>query len=774
MRLTPELPVRRCLRLLALLSAFLPLAPALSADDFLPARAAYKVSTAAEAGNLVVILTAAPGYYLYRDRLGFESATPGVTLGTPSLPAGLDHEDEFFGKQVIYRDRVQVGVPVTFAGAAQEFELKLKLQGCADAGLCYPPQTWTVPVKWPVDRAGAAPAAPTTSAATPPSGGGFNLRSLLGSGARSDTDFLPVDQAFALSATSPARDRVRLHWVIADDYYLYRDKVTVKTTAADVQLGKPSIPGGETRNDEYFGEQVVFLGEMVADVGVSAAVGVTEVPIEVTYQGCAEAGLCYPPTKKTFLVTLAAAGAGSAVDATVSTLPRPMRSEQDLLADKIRDGNLLAVLATFFGFGLLLAFTPCVLPMVPILSGIIVGAGQGRPVSRGRAFSLSLAYVLGMALTYTVAGAVFAAAGQQAQAFFQKPWMIVLFAALFVWLALGMFGLFNLQVPSWLQDRLSRLSNQQRQGTLVGTAIMGALSSLIVTACVAPPLVASLAVIGQSGDVFRGGATLFALSLGMGAPLLVVGASAGALLPRAGAWMDTVKQVFGVMLLGVAIWMLGRILPGPVTLGLWAILAFVTGYWLLLPGHRDQAQGMSRGTTVVRRALGALAMIYGVLMLIGALSGRSDPLQPLAGIGAPAGSAGGGTNGVLPHGIEFRRIKSSTDLDREIAAATAAGQTVLLDFYADWCVSCKEMEKYTFPHADVQDALRGTVKLQADVTANDEIDQALMQRFGILGPPSILFFGRDGVEQPDYRVVGFKRAEDFGPHIRQAFGGPAT
>ena len=268
-----------------------------------------------------------------------------------------------------------------------------------------------------------------------------------------------------------------------------------------------------------------------------------------------------------------------------------MRSEQDLLADKIRDGNLLAVLATFFGFGLLLAFTPCVLPMVPILSGIIVGAGQGQPVSRGRAFSLSLAYVLGMALTYTVAGAVFAAAGQQAQAFFQKPWMIVLFAALFVWLALGMFGLFNLQVPSWLQERLSRLSNQQRQGTLVGTAIMGALSSLIVTACVAPPLVASLAVIGQSGDVFRGGAALFALSLGMGAPLLVVGASAGALLPRAGAWMDTVKQVFGVMLLGVAIWMLGRILPGPVTLGLWAVLAFVTGYWLLLLGNRDQTSG---------------------------------------------------------------------------------------------------------------------------------------------------------------------------------------
>jgi thiol:disulfide interchange protein DsbD len=767
MRLTPNLPVHWCLRLLALLSASQPLAPALAADDFLPVRAAYQVSTATEAGDLAVSFTIAPGYYLYRDRLGFESATPGVSLGQPALPVGLDHEDEFFGKQVIYRNQVQVGVPVTFTGPAQSFDLKVRLQGCADAGLCYPPQTWTVPVSWPEDRVGATPAA---GAAAPTQDGGFNLRRLLGSSAKSDADFLPVDQAFALAATSPARDRVRLHWVIADDYYLYRDKVTIKTTAAGVQLGKPSIPGGEIKTDEYFGEQVVFRGEMVADVGVSAAADVTAVPIEVTYQGCADAGLCYPPTRKTFVVTLAAAGAGPAIaDTAATTSTRPMRSEQDLLADKIRDGNLLAVLATFFGFGLLLAFTPCVLPMVPILSGIIVGAGQGQPVSRGRAFSLSLAYVLGMALTYTVAGAVFAAAGQQAQAFFQKPWMIVLFAALFVWLALGMFGLFNLQVPAWLQERISRLSNQQRQGTLVGTAIMGALSSLIVTACVAPPLVASLAVIGQSGDVFRGGAALFALSLGMGAPLLVVGASAGALLPRAGAWMDTVKQVFGVMLLGVAIWMLGRILPGPVTLGLWAALAFVTGYWLLLPGQSTTTQG----TTVVRRGLGALAMVYGVLLLVGALSGRSDPLQPLAGIGAPAGSAADG-NTTTAHAIEFRRIKSSADLDREIAAATAAGKTVLLDFYADWCVSCKEMEKYTFPQADVQEALKGTVKLQADVTANDEVDQALMQRFGILGPPSILFFGRDGVEKPDYRVVGFKPAEEFAPHVRQAFGGPAT
>ena len=276
------------------------------------------------------------------------------------------------------------------------------------------------------------------------------------------------------------------------------------------------------------------------------------------------------------------------------TSSRPMRSEQDRFSDVVREGSLLAMVGIFLVAGLGLALTPCVWPMVPILSGIIVGAGSGTPVSRGRALALSLAYVFGMAATYAVAGAAFALAGQQAQAFFQKPWMIVLFAGLFVWLALGMFGVFKLQAPAWLQERINRLTGQQQQGTLLGTAIVGALSSLIVTACVAPPLVGSLAVISQTGDVVRGGLALFALGLGMGAPLLLVGASAGQFLPKAGAWMDTVKQFFGVLMLGVAVWMIGRILPAPVTLGLWAVLAFVTGYWLLAMGARGHGRRHAR------------------------------------------------------------------------------------------------------------------------------------------------------------------------------------
>ena len=755
----------------AIATSLLAPAAALAADDFLPVRLAFKPAVVLQDGELTVRYSIAPGYYLYRDRLGFESATPGVTVGPAALPVGLDHEDEFFGRQVIYRGDIAVGVQVAFDGPPRDFEVKLKLQGCADGGLCYPPQTWVTPVSVsgavssgippavappaPAPTAGPAPPAPAAA----PASGGFSIKRLLGGGPKSDGDFLPVDQAFVISTSSPSRDRIVVRFDIADDYYLYRDKTRIVAQTSEVQLGDPRIPGGQIEKDDYFGEQVVFRGEMVAEVPVAAGPGVRDVPLEISFQGCAEAGLCYPPTKKQFTVTLASATAPAAV--TGAPGAAPVRSETDALADRIRSGNLLAVLASFFGAGLLLAFTPCVLPMIPILSGIIVGAGRGEPVSRGRAFSLSLAYVLGMALTYTIAGAVFAAAGQQAQAFFQKPWILVLFAALFVVLALAMFGVFNLQVPAALQSRINELSSRQKQGSLAGTAVMGALSSLIVTACVAPPLVAALAVIGQSGDVLRGAAALFALSLGMGAPLLLLGASAGKLLPKAGAWMDTVKAIFGLMFLGVAIWMLGRLLPGPVTLGLWGLLAVFAAGYLGVVAARHASPGARR----LWRGAGLLAALYGVLLVIGALRGHDNPLQPLAGLGTAQAPAAR---------LEFQRIKSVADFERELAAAAAAGRPVMLDFYADWCVSCKEMEHYTFPDPSVRAALGDAVLLQADVTANDDEDQALLQRFGILGPPTIVFFDAGGRERPEYRVVGFKKADEFRGLVASAFGRSGT
>jgi len=393
--------------------------------------------------------------------------------------------------------------------------------------------------------------------------------------------------------------------------------------------------------------------------------------------------------------------------------------------------------------------------MIPILSSIIVG--QGTSITTRRAFTLSLVYVLAMALTYTVAGVVAGLFGANLQATFQNPWILGAFAAVFVALALSMFGFFELQLPSSLQSRITALSNRQQGGNLTGVAVMGLLSALIVGPCVAPPLMGALIYIGQTGDAMLGGAALFALSLGMGAPLLAVGVSAGKFLPRAGGWMDTVKAVFGVLMLAVAVWMLERILPAAVTMVLWALLFIVPAVYM---GALDPI-AKKGGWQKLWKGLGVVLLVYGALLLIGTASGGRDPLAPLDHLRF----AGGGT-AAQAH-LQFKTIKTAADLDRELAAA--GGRPVLLDFYADWCVSCKEFEKYTFSDPDVIAALQGTVLLQADVTANDDADQALLRRFGLIGPPAILFFDTAGEERKNYRVVGFMKPEQFRPQVEAAF-----
>ncbi len=576
----------------------------------------------------------------------------------------------------------------------------------------------------------------------------------------STDEFLPPDDAFRFSGSVTGPNTLRLRWQIADDYYLYKSKMKVASDSDLVQLGAPNLPQGEEKTDEYFGTQEVYHRLVEADVPFSrASPAAGSFAARVTYQGCAEAGLCYPPITKALDLTLPAIDASSLSNNSAGG----MLSEQDRLARLIQNGNLFLVLASFFGFGLLLSLTPCVLPMVPILSGII--AGHGKDVTTRKAFFLSLAYVLGMAVTYTGAGAVFAAAGQQAQAIFQQTWIILLFAGLFVALALAMFGMYELQVPAPIQTRLASLSNRQRAGSYVGTAVMGALSALIVTTCVAPPLVATLAVIGQAGDVTRGALALFALSFGMGAPLLLVGASAGKLLPRAGAWMEVVKRSFGVLFLGVAIWMLERILPGPVTLALWGLL-LVIGVFVL--GAFKPAQPLSMPRAIGRGA-GVIGCLWGVLMLVGAAAGNTDPLRPLQGFGSDGGAARAHVKGP-----EFTGVRSVADLDRELAAARAAGKAVMLDFSAEWCVSCKEMEKYTFPDPAVLAALEPLVLLRADVTENNADDQALLKRFGIFGPPTIAFFGPDGQERVSFRLVGYVKADKFREHVGRAIASPGA
>jgi thiol:disulfide interchange protein DsbD len=424
-------------------------------------------------------------------------------------------------------------------------------------------------------------------------------------------------------------------------------------------------------------------------------------------------------------------------------------------------------MAMFAGLGLLLSFTPCCLPMFPILSGIIVGQGtrDGAPLGSTKAFLLSLAFVLGMATTYTALGAIFAAAGSQVQAVMQQPAVTIGVALLFVALALSMFGLFDLQIPASWQTRLNSISGEQKSGSFIGAAIMGVISAAVVTTCVTPPLVAALTVIAKTGDVARGALALFALGIGMGIPLLAIGASAGRLMPKAGGWMVSVKAAFGLMMLGMAVWMLDRLWPGTLTLALWAVLLVIGGVFLGAFASVDGSAALSRK---LGKGFGIVAVLYGAALLVGALAGSEDALRPLQFVNAPAVSGAASRPG---EGKAFTRIKTVADLEQAIAGARSAGRPVLLDFYADWCVSCKEMEKYTFPDPAVQAALADALVLQADVTAVDAEDQELMRRFGIIGPPTIMFFTVDGIEQTSRRVVGFKPAADFAAHVSAVFGG---
>ena len=637
----------------------------------------------------------------------------------------------------------------------------------------------SVALAFTVSAAGAAESNP---AANMPSAGG--IKAILGAKRSSgEEEFLPPEQAFQVAAVADGPDRVRVEWVIHEGYYLYKSRIKFATTSTEAQLGTASLPTGQTKNDEYFGKQEVYHNDLEATVPVSrSGAGAIELPLDVTYQGCAEAGLCYPPITQNLKVSLGGSGSGTgnastgsgadrAAGATNAVAPTSTGagaggyvSEQDRLARLLRDGNLAAVLATFFGIGLLLAFTPCVLPMIPILSGIIVG--QGEKVTATRGFSLAFTYVQGMALTYAAAGAGFVLVFKQApQAFFQQPWIIALFAALFIALAFAMFGAYTLQLPSALQTKLTGVSNQQKSGTYGGTFVMGALSALVVTACVAPALIAALSVISQTGQVARGAGALYATGLGMGVPLLLVGASAGSLLPRVGPWMDTVKSLFGVLFLGVAIYFVQPLLPATLAMLLWSALAVISGYWIFSLKARDGGPAPA-----AVRAPGLIALVYGIILLIGVAAGGTDPLQPLGSLRVASGGSGAAPVAQEP-ALAFETIKSVNELQQRVAAASAAGKPVMLDFYADWCVSCKEMEKYTFTDQSVQAALSNAVLLRADVTRNDADDQALLKHFGIFGPPTIAFYDPAGQEQRNFRVVGYMKAPDFASVLRQAFAG---
>ena len=658
--------IRAALASFVLLLTLLPFLPARAADDFLDPAQAFQLSVRVlDAKRLELSYKVAPGYYLYRERFKFSS--PDAKLGEPQIPPGKKHYDTALEQNVeTYHDGVVVVLPIT--SAAKAFTLNATHQGCADKGLCYPPQPRTVAV------------------------------TLKAFGAAADSAKIVADADDAAPAA------------------------VAPPVAAPVQGGM-SVASGALPDP---------LRSVTMAPGVAAEQQVERAP---------QSG---PATALPPIVAASAPAAAAA--------PAPTQDDDSRLASALRGGRLALIVPLFFVAGLLLSLTPCVLPMVPILSSIIVG--QGESVTRWRGFTLALAYALGMALLYTALGVAAGLLGEGLAAWLQKPWVLASFAALLVLLSLSMFGLYELQLPSALRDGLSSKGDRMRGGQYFGVFAMGGISALVVSPCVAAPLAAALLHISQTGDAVLGGLALFMLAMGMSVPLLLVGASAGALLPRAGAWMEQVKHVFGLLLIAVAIYTVQPVLPAIAAMICWGVLLIVGG--ATLGAFEPVAAGANAGVARAVKGVGLVLALLGVLQFVGIASGGRDPAQPLARL-ARAG-VGDAVAASADAGPRFDRVMSVADLDQRLQSA---GRPVMLDFYADWCVSCKEMEAQTFVDPGVRAKLDKAVLLRADVTANNDDDRALLKRFHLFGPPGIILFDAQGHELESARVVGFQDAPRF-------------
>lgn len=776
---------------LLLFAAFTP-GHAISVDDLLTPQQAFQISADGSSRNEIrVKWRIADGYYLYQSKIKFSTDSPNITLTEPDFPEAEIREDEFFGKISTYRNEVLIDIPIlTDSNTPDIITLYAKSQGCADIGVCFPPQTQTVLVA--LSSTADQPAAIDPNDVVDPTVSGSGPAESIATiddvvdedplaaltafndeiGFAEEDDILPPEKAYLLFHRIEEGDKLVLSWQIAEGTYLYNDKIKLTLegdeglTIGSYDLPKPKLKKDGVRADGTIGEVKIYKDSLSLTAPlINNAAMAGNTTLTVKYQGCAERGICYPPVKKTFSISFPKAGegpvfftdvpvadSGAAKPSSISSA-NEAATEEDKIANLIKSSGTFAIIGIFFLIGLGLAFTPCVFPMIPILSGIITG--QGESITTAKATYLSTVYVLAMAITYTVAGVFAAMSGENLQILLQIPWVIAVFAGIFVLLALSMFGFYELQLPSSLQSKLTEMSNRQSGGTTIGVAIMGLLSALIVGPCVAPPLAGALLYISQTNDPVIGGLALFAMSMGMGLPLILIGASAGKLLPRAGAWMDTVKAVFGVSLLGLAIYFLERILPETIILILWGTLLISSAIYM---GALQQLPIEASGWKKLWKGLGVVLMIYGTLMLIGAAANSTDVRQPLRGL-AFSGSSSGHAEDNIRH---FKRITTMAELDQQLANAKANGKPALLDFYADWCVYCKTLEKEIFPAPQSQAAFADAVLIQADVTdANSDEARALMKRFNVIAPPVIVFWDRQGNELKQHKIVGDVSLEDF-------------
>jgi len=579
-----------------------------------------------------------------------------------------------------------------------------------------------------------------------------------------DNVFLNVDEAFSFDFYQKG-NQLEVTFDIAEGYYLYRKQF--KITGNGVTISATNLPRGESHEDEFFGLQEIYTGALFFTIDISQAID--NATVNVRYQGCAKKGLCYPPTsnvitlhkiskainKPQVVLAVDSNSVGSDGTQIINGKKSAAVSEQNQLADMLKQDSLLLTLLAFFAGGLLLSFTPCVFPMYPILTGIIVGQAKDKVLTTKHAFTLSFFYVQGMAITYTILGIVVALAGAQFQAMFQHPLVLIILSILFIFLALSMFGFFNLALPASWQNRLNNLSNQQKGGSIAGVFIMGVISGLVASPCTTAPLTGALLYISQTGDVVLGASALYALSLGMGLPLLILGSSGGKLLPKAGAWMNIIKNIFGLLLLAVPIFLLERIIPSLVIEALWVLLVLATASYFYV-ANQNASEQKAKGFWY-----GCRSLLIFLMLFIGAKQAYQlitptpkSSIVPLA----------------IEHQSTFKNIANLQELNQAISKANAQGKTVMVDLYADWCIACKEFEEHTFSQPEVQQALANTTWLQIDLTETSSTGSIeLMEHFEVFGLPSIIFFNLTGNELSNNRVTGFMEAKEFAEHIRAIF-----
>ncbi|TXI21845.1 MAG: protein-disulfide reductase DsbD [Nitrosomonas sp.] len=595
---------------------------------------------------------------------------------------------------------------------------------------------------------------------------------------QAEQELLPPDEAFKLAIEVKDEHTLIAHFTPAKNYYLYRDKIAFEPQSEGIQIEKISLPPGKMKDDLTFGKTEVYYQPFQAVIALKRGIEAPDqLSLASTYQGCNEpVGVCYAPIKKinevtlpaiktavnTVAETLSGNAAAAPIDSTATLFQTPSRppaieTESFKIEQMFASGSFGLILAGFFGIGLLLSFTPCVFPMFPILSGII--ANRSQHMTKGRGFVLALAYVLGMAIAYAIAGVAAGLSGAMLSAVLQNAWVLGTFALIFILLAFSMFGFYELQLPSFLQSKISEEAGHLHGGHLSSVFGMGALSALIVSPCVAAPLAGALLYISQTRDIVLGGSALFVMALGMGVPLLLIGASAGALLPKSGPWMESIKQFFGVLLLAVSIWLISPVVSTVIYMLLWAALLIISAIYL----HAiDPLPVNASGFRKFLKGVGVIALLTGFALLIGVLSGSRDVLQPLSKLSITSSSSNVSFSekgwDQLAH-LPFQPVRSVTELDEIIAQSH--DKYIMVDFYADWCISCKEMERFTFSDERVQAKLKDVVLLQVDVTHGTPDDAALLKRFKLFGPPGILFLDRNGTEIPNIKIIGYLNKDDF-------------